>query len=120
MLARNSFSACWMAKKSIRWRKRKVGNYACGMAKFRWTAADDALLGTATDAEVAKRIGITMLSVFKRRQKLGIPPHQRQTLSKSWGLAELGLLGQYPDEQVAELLKRPVDAVRRKRIQIGR
>jgi len=37
-----------------------------------WTAADDALLGKLPDTEVARRLGITKLSVLKRRTKLGI------------------------------------------------
>jgi len=38
----------------------------------RWTKALDALLGTMPDHKVAQRIGVTPLSVFKRRKKLGI------------------------------------------------
>jgi hypothetical protein len=37
-----------------------------------WTAAEDALLGTMIDREVARRIGLTPLSVLNRRKKLGI------------------------------------------------
>jgi len=88
------------------------------MPTFHWTDAHDALLGTATDAKVARLIGVTKLSVFNRRKRLGIPSQQPRTIN--WGLTEIGLLGKYPDEQVAALLQRPVDAVRRKRIQIGR
>jgi hypothetical protein len=38
-----------------------------------WTAAEDALLGTASDRNVARQIGVTELSVFNRRKRLGIP-----------------------------------------------
>jgi hypothetical protein len=39
-----------------------------------WTAGEDALLGTMIDREVARRIGLTPLSISNRRKKLGIPP----------------------------------------------
>lgn len=88
------------------------------MPNFRWTKATDALLGTATDAEIARRIGVTILSVLKRRRKLGIPPFQSPNITKNWGQSELGMLGLLPDEEVAKLLNRPVEAVRRKRIEL--
>ena len=71
-------------------------------------------------ANIGKRLGITELSVLNRRKKLGVQSRWRRILQSSWGLAELGLVGQYPDEEVAKLLKRPVEDVRRKRIEIGR
>lgn len=42
-----------------------------------WTAAEDALLGTATDAEVAATIGRKRYTVQERRAKLGIPAFGR-------------------------------------------
>jgi hypothetical protein len=42
-------------------------------AKRNWTVAEDALLGTLPDTEVARRLGITKLSASNRRKKLRIP-----------------------------------------------
>lgn len=53
-------------------------------ANHHWTAADDALLGTISDKEAARRIGLTPLSILRRRRKLGIavykpiPPKARE------------------------------------------
>jgi hypothetical protein len=38
-----------------------------------WKPAEDRLLGTASDRNIAKRIGVTALSVFNRRKRLGVP-----------------------------------------------
>jgi len=39
----------------------------------KWTAEEDALLGTVSDGDAARRIGLTPLSVFNRRKRLQIP-----------------------------------------------
>lgn len=43
-----------------------------------WTPEEDALLGTLTDREVAARIGAAWLTIKKRREKLGVAPHEAQ------------------------------------------
>lgn len=48
---------------------------ACtGKVRGRWTPEADALLGTATDAEVAARLGFSAMKVGVRRNRAGIPP----------------------------------------------
>ena len=42
-----------------------------------WTPADDALLGTMTDPEVAAHLGCTWRMVYNRRVKLGVSAHGR-------------------------------------------
>jgi hypothetical protein len=42
-----------------------------------WAPADDALLGTMTDPEVAARLGCTWRMVYNRRVKLGVPSFTR-------------------------------------------
>ena len=46
--------------------------------RWAWTAEEDRLLGTMSDAALAERLGCLLLVVFRRRRKLGIPAHQRQ------------------------------------------
>jgi hypothetical protein len=41
-----------------------------------WTAAEDALLGKISDNEAARRIGLTPLSICRRRRKLGIASYK--------------------------------------------
>ncbi len=43
-----------------------------------WSAEDDALLGTDTDAAIAERLGRNMRTVQKRRQALGIVAHRAE------------------------------------------
>jgi hypothetical protein len=47
-----------------------------------WTPEEDALLGTATDAEVARRVGRSEGTVRRHRQRLGIRPFGRRW---DWG-----------------------------------
>ena len=42
-----------------------------------WTAAEDALLGTAPDAALAPQLGRTAAAVAQRRRRLGIQPCRR-------------------------------------------
>lgn len=46
------------------------------MAKPRrqWTAAEDALIGTDTDAAIGLRLGIPPATITDRRRELGRPP----------------------------------------------
>lgn len=60
----------WREKMSATFRAR--GNWLQPHTRP-WTAADDALLGTARDAEVARRQGRTTRAVYLRRFKLGVP-----------------------------------------------
>lgn len=54
-----------------RWR-RWIGGYQ--VLHRLWTASEDALLGTASDVDVAQRIGRTTAAVADRRRSLGISP----------------------------------------------
>lgn len=47
-----------------------------------WTPAQIALLGTATDAALAKRFGKTHPAVEKKRRTLGIPPFSRNGIKR--------------------------------------
>jgi hypothetical protein len=42
-----------------------------------WTPAEDQLLGTMPDRELAARLGCTPAMVFNRRAKLDVPPFTR-------------------------------------------
>lgn len=55
--------------------RRRAPLYVHHPLWVRWTAEMDALLGTATDADVAQELGIGARSVWKRRVKLGVSAH---------------------------------------------
>jgi hypothetical protein len=64
-------------KTTIRERRLKLGvpsfrRHAPFTPSREWTPADDALLGTMTDPELATRLGCTWRMVYNRRVKLGV------------------------------------------------
>jgi hypothetical protein len=69
-----------------------------------WTPARIALLGTRTDAKIAKDLGIDASVVRTRRRTLGIPafvPPRRRIV---WTKRRRDLLGRLPDDVVARRL----------------
>ena len=64
-------SLSWKKKMAEYWRKR---GHPPGHPESRfWTAAEDAILGTAPDAQVAKRIKRSVSAIYNRRGRVGIP-----------------------------------------------
>jgi len=58
---------------SAYWRERR--GHPPGHPELRfWTEAEHAVLGTDTDAAVARRLGRSFQAVNDRRRLLGIPP----------------------------------------------
>jgi hypothetical protein len=88
------------------------------MRKKRWTPVEIALLGTAPDTEIAKRLDVSASAVARKRTQLGIAPRSTQGLTR-WGLTEMSMLGRYCDSQVAELTGRPLKEVVAKREMLG-
>lgn len=67
-----------------------------------WSAAEDKLLGTDADKEIARRLGRTTRAVERRREKLGIKAQHH--IGKVWPKRVLALLGKVPDAQVAAMM----------------
>lgn len=69
-----------------------------------WTPDEDALVGTAPDESVARKLGRSTVSVQKRRLRLGIA----YSFSKHryWTDEEIALLEKLPDAEVARLIDR--------------
>lgn len=61
-----------MGFRTVRAKREALGIAPCGILR-RWTPKEDALLGTASDGVIAKRIGRTRGAVYARRLRLGIP-----------------------------------------------
>jgi len=84
-----------------------------------WGPEDLALLGTMTDREVARRLGISIAAVNHKRRLLKIPAFRPATPMYRWTPATLSLLGRVPDPEVARRSGISGHAVRRKRRQLG-
>jgi hypothetical protein len=95
--------------------KGLAGYFVTGYQGPLWTAEDIALLGTADDEEVARRIGRTPNAVRVMRDRLGIP----RPAGGRWRDDELALLGRLPDREVARRLGRSLQSVTQKRIKLG-
>jgi hypothetical protein len=78
-----------------------------------WKKSEIALLGTAPDAAIAKRLNVSSATVCKLRNELRIPAHRGQL--RGWGTTELGMLGRYSDAEIAKITNRPVAEVTAKR-----
>jgi hypothetical protein len=75
-----------------------------------WTPAEDALLGTAPDANLVAALKRTRPAISKRRSVLGIPPFVRR-----WTAEEDALLAALADAEVAQRTGRTLAAVKFRR-----
>lgn len=76
------------------------------------------MLGTASDTEIAARIGRQPANVAARRHKLRIPP-ALIVRPNAWTAAEDAVLGTAKDEEVARRLGRPLHGVPGRRRKLG-
>ena len=86
--------------------KRQVGDRG-----FTWTLAHLALLGQASDVDVAKAIGTTMPVVRGKRYALKIAAYRRVF----WTADRVALLGTVPDRELAQRLGTSFAAVAKRR-----
>jgi hypothetical protein len=77
---------------------------------FKWTEENLAILGTVSDNELVRKLGIIAGRVFWKREKLSIP-----AFFVRWSPAEIALLGTDTDRNVARLLGRSELAVKNQR-----
>ena len=89
------------------------------MARRKWTTEQDALLGTMTDAALAKLLGVHKQTIKARRWRLGIAPSRPRPRVAGWTPDQEALLGTLPDEEVANHLGCAVYRVRQRRRQRG-
>jgi len=93
-------------------------------APVEWTPERIALIGTASDSRLARTLGVSSDVVRRKRLMLGIPPFHPAHLNLSnpaypWTPADLALLGQQPDPQMAERLGIHRNVVQQKRQEMG-
>ena len=86
---------------------------------FRWQARHLALLGTMTDREVARRIGISKTTVAEKRSQRGIPAFLPPPPRIEWTADKIERLGKLADSQIARELDVCTLSVRLKRQALG-
>lgn len=84
---------------------------------LQWTPELDALLGTMSDRDLSKRLGVSYHVVLDRRLKLGITCFTSQRVD--WTEDKIALLGTMADSKVAELLGCSERTVSHKRRKLG-
>lgn len=87
-----------------------------------WTNEMLELLGTMSDQEVAKRVGVTDSAVNIKRRTLGILSYGKSTQANKhpWSKKELAMLGKLSDAQVARNIGLSAGVVAAKRRSLGR
>jgi hypothetical protein len=86
--------------------------------RHNWTRKHIAMLGTISDAVLARKLGLCVGTVLKKRQKLGIPA-SRPPKSVHWTPAIIATLGRIPDGEVARIYGLNVVSVYKKRLDLG-
>jgi hypothetical protein len=82
---------------------------------FPWTAAQLRLLGTMTDAEVARRIRVSAPVVHRQRVRMGICAFKPPPPRIRWTRRMISALGKRSDAEVAERLRIGMGSVKKKR-----
>jgi hypothetical protein len=84
-----------------------------------WTPAEDALLGTMPDQEVARRLNRTLTAVWLRRHCLNLPAFGRRHKRRRWTAEMDALLGTRPDAAVAQQIGLSITEVFYRRQHLG-
>jgi hypothetical protein len=102
-------------------RRRGIPAFAPQRPPIEWTDSMDAMLGSATDREVAAELELPARSVTYRRNLLGIAPYQRRRTPASpfWTAARVARLGKLSDEALARRWAISVSAVHARRRILG-
>src|SRR5260370_20943698 len=79
-----------------------------------WHPEELELLGTGSDAEIARKLGRTEEVIRLKRQNLGAEAPQQP----AWTDQDIRLLGTRPDRQIARLTGRSLTAVQTKRLDL--
>ena len=86
--------------------------------EYIWTRRHIAMLGTMSDAALSRKLGLSLGTVFEKRQKLGIAA-SRPARTINWTPAIIALLGKVPDGEIARTYGMNILSVRKKRVDRG-
>jgi len=88
------------------------------LEKNYWDTGKIALLGTMSDAALAKHLGIKWTSVFEKRKSLGIASFRKFGPQK-WNQKAIRMLGKKSDQEVANIFEMAKTTVFNKRKSLG-
>lgn len=113
-----------ISRNSVSYKRRMLGIPAYGAARARspnpfWTRGRVALLGTDTDKEVARRLGISRPCVTGERRRRGIEPFTAPAAKVVWTPAMVRHLGKISDRRVAAKFGIDEGTVRKERNRRG-
>lgn len=113
-----------ISRHSVAYKRQMLGIPAYGATRGRrpnsfWTRRRVALLGTATDKEVAGRLGISPARVRGERRRRGIAPLKPRAARVVWTPAMVRQLGRLSDPRVAAKYGIDEGTVRRERRRRG-
>ncbi len=86
--------------------------------RHNWTRSQIAMLGTIPDTHLSWKLGLAISTVFKKRQKLGIPA-SRPPKTIDWTPDIIALLGKIPDGEIARIYGMNILSVQKKRVSRG-
>ena len=88
--------------------------------RHRWTADDDALLGTMSDSDLAARLGVSVAAARQRQHNRDTRPRDNVRKPKySWTPERDALLGTMSDQKAAKKLGLTFSAARQRRVRLG-
>ena len=86
--------------------------------EYIWTRRHISMLGTMSDAALSRKLGLSLGTVLKKRQKLGIAA-SRPAKTINWTPAIFALLGKVPDGEIARTYGMNILTVQQKRVSRG-
>jgi hypothetical protein len=86
--------------------------------RYKWTRSQIAMLGTMPDSEVSRRLDLSLSTVLKKRQQLGIPG-TRPCKTIHWTRDLIAMLGKVPDSEVARVGSMNILTAQKKRVSLG-
>lgn len=86
--------------------------------RHKWTRRHISMLGTMPDSEVSRKLDLSIGTVLKKRQSLGIPG-TRPCKTIRWTRELISMLGKFPDAEVARRADMNILTVGKKRRGLG-
>lgn len=86
--------------------------------RHKWTRSQIAMLGTIPDAALSRKLDLSIGTVLKKRQKLGIAA-SRPSKSINWTPDVIALLGKIPDGEIAGIYGTSNLSIQKKRVALG-
>ena len=107
-------------KSTIQVVRARLGIPACpNPQRHAWTEEETRLVGAMSDHALARRLGVSVNTVRKKRVAMRIEPHGAVPVHVRWTKKSMALLGTVPDATLARKLGIEYDSVRYMREKLG-